>query len=93
MKWLALSLAALVALFVAREWGAAPPSDLTLGSGERPTRHVHTGSRSWRPPEVNDACRNICEPHCTDRWGTSAWTSVLRKGRFLICIDQACEAH
>jgi hypothetical protein len=50
MKWLALSVAALVALFVALEWGAAPPSDLTLGSGERPTRHVHTGSRSWRPP-------------------------------------------
>jgi hypothetical protein len=94
MKWLALSLAALVTLFVALEWGAAPPSDLMLGSGERPTRHVHTGSRfAWRPPEVNDACRNICEPHCADRWGTSALPSVLCKGCFLICIDEACEAR
>jgi hypothetical protein len=94
MKWIALSLAALVALFVALEWGAAPPSDLTLGPGERPTRHVPTNGRlAYRPPEVNDACRNICEPHCADRWGTSAWTSIPRKVCFLVCIDEACEAR
>jgi hypothetical protein len=90
MKWVALSLVAAVVLFVVLEWSAAPPFDPALGA----TRHLDIRSRyGWKPPEVNSPCRSICEPHCADRWGASSWTFILRRGCFLICIDEACKAR
>ena len=95
-------------VFFALEWSAAP-AFTNGASGKVPTRHLTRSglpSRYWSsstlgrhsfaqsPPfVVNEACRNICEPHCAARWGTSDWTFPLQKGCFLMCIDKACQAR
>lgn len=39
---------------------------------------------------VNDACRNLCEPHCRKRWGDGSLVLLLREGCYRNCIDVAC---
>jgi hypothetical protein len=95
MRWIVLAAVVLVARFAAFvifERSAAPMFSANANSGETPTRHV-SGGRYWRRPDVNKACRNICEPHCASRWGTTDWAYVLREGCYLNCVDVACKAQ
>jgi hypothetical protein len=78
--------------FILSERAAAPSFTGAAKSGETPTRHIH-GGRTGGYTSANNACRNICEPHCTGRWGSSSWTYLLWKGCFLSCIDVACIAR
>ena len=92
MKWLIIAIvvvAAGYASFVMLERSAAPAFG-SIASRETPTRQVSSG-KYWRAPKVNQACRAICEPHCTARWGAGGWSALLRSGCFLNCVDVACK--
>jgi hypothetical protein len=79
-------------LFVVSERKAAPRSIGITTPSETAIRSVRV-SRYWSSPRVNEQCRNVCEPHCEQRWGLSTWVYPLRQGCFLNCVDVACEAR
>lgn len=86
MKWLILVAAFLVGV-VALELHALPATP----SGPMPTRQVPVGG-VYKQPEVNEVCRELCEPHCQNRWGNSSLSSPMRRACFFLCIDRVCYA-
>jgi hypothetical protein len=75
------------AVFVFVERAAAPTANENTGA-----RYYLSGGKGGYTT-ANEACRNICEPHCATRWGTSSWAHIIREACFRSCVDVACTAQ